>query len=586
MVRRVGGVLVVSVALTLVAAACSYNAQPTTVVHLANPGKCVAVDIAAAPATASLLGDVATRYNGSPAANLQSGGCAFVRISTVDSSVAMRELVDNWPDAERLGPPPVAWVPGSSMWGQLLDARLAAKHSPAIAPNGTPFAHSPLVIAMPAPMATALDYPHRAIGWRDLEQLAHDPRGWAAYGHPEWGPFRLGKGNPNWSTTGLDQTVALDASPAAGGNPSLLEQSVVYYSDTTQVYFDNWQRLAAKNTKSALTYLSAAITDERSVVAYDTGHAQADVALDGHATRPTVPLVAIYPKDASIESDNPIIVLRASWASAAARAGARSFTKFALQPAAQAKVAAAGYRPARGTEPTKLLTPGNGVDPKARSTAVAPSSPAAIEQALAHWAADRRPAQLLFLFDLSDSMGDPADPAKPHGPTKIDLARRALTDALDQLGPTDDVGLRTFTTKVTNSASPNWHDVVASGPLSERQTALQQAIAALTPAQGSPLYAATRDAFDQVARHVDPRGINGVVLLTDGYNEDDHDTDLDALLTHLGANPSVHVFTITYSNDADAATLRRIAQATDAWNFDARDTSDLAEVLPRALASF
>ena len=46
------------------------------------------------------------------------------------------------------------------------------------------------------------------------------------------------------------------------------------------------------------------------------------------------------------------------------------------------------------------------------------------------------------------------------------------------------------------------------------------------------------------------------------------------------------MFTITYSNDADSRTLRKIAQATNAWNFDARDTSDLADVLPRALASF
>jgi Ca-activated chloride channel family protein len=256
------------------------------------------------------------------------------------------------------------------------------------------------------------------------------------------------------------------------------------------------------------------------------------------------------------------------------------------QPAVQVKVAAAGFRPARGAARSDVIATRNGVDPAPHTSSVAPASPAAIEQALAHWQTDRRRARVLFLFDVSDSMGDLADPSKPQGPTKIQRARSALTAALGQLSSDDEIGLRTFTTNVTNSPSPNWSDVVPSGPLAVRRRALDRAIASLTPQQGSPLYAATRDAFDQVARGADPRRIDSVVVLTDGYNEDDHDNNLNALLSHLASQPDVRVFTITYSNDADSGTLRRIAQATNAWNFDARDTIDLADVLPRALASF
>ena len=582
---RVRTALVLGIGLALATSACAYHKE-TTVVHLADPGKCVPVDVAAAPETSSLLGDAASRFNGSAAARLPNGACAFVRVMTVDSPVALRELIDNWPDSERLGPPPVAWVPGSTMWGQLLNAELTDRHGSPIAPNGTPFARSPLVVAMPAPMADALDYPRHPIGLRDLEQLAHDPRGWAARGHPEWDPFRLGKGNPYWSTTGLDETVALDAAPPAQTDPRLLEQSVAYYSDTTQVYFDTWQRLGAKSKTRALQYLSAVITDERAVVAYNTGHDQGDVALDAHRARPKVPLVAIYPKDASIESDNPVIVLHAPWASVAQRAGARRFTKFLLEAASQAKVAAAGYRPAPVAERRDLLTSRNGVDPAARANPVAPASPAAIEQALSHWQSERRPARLMFVFDVSDSMGDAADPAKPHGPTKIALARAAVSGALGELAAGDRIGLREFTTGIVGSPSPNWRELVPSGPLSVRRPALQDAIAALTPQKSAPLYAATRDAFDEIARRADPRAINGVVVLTDGYNEDDHDTNLDALLAHLATNTNVRVFTIAYSNDADVTTLRKLAQATNAQSFDARDTTDLADVVSRALASF
>ncbi len=124
------------------------------------------------------------------------------------------------------------------------------------------------------------------------------------------------------------------------------------------------------------------------------------------------------------------------------------------------------------------------------------------------------------------------------------------------------------------------------GPLATRHAALDSAIAALTPQQGSALYTATRDAFDAVAAHADPQQIDGIVLLTDGYNEDDSNTDLHGLLVHLTTNRDVHIFTVTYSNDADLATLVKIAQATNAANSDARDTRDLADLLPRAFASF
>ena len=38
--------------------------------------------------------------------------------------------------------------------------------------------------------------------------LAKDPQGWGAKGHPEWGTFKLGKTNPNFSTSGLSATIA------------------------------------------------------------------------------------------------------------------------------------------------------------------------------------------------------------------------------------------------------------------------------------------------------------------------------------------------------------------------------------------
>ncbi len=572
---------VAAVALVASTAACGYT-KPKPGIPLANPGRCVPVDIAAPGTTAPVLRDIAGRFNASSAARA-GGSCAFVRVETVDSPVALRQLSENWPDVVRLGPAPVAWVPGSTMWAQLLDARLGERNLAPIAATGEPFARSPLVIAMPAPMAQALGYPQRPITWSELAQLARDPRGWGVYGHSEWGAFRLGKANPNWSTTALDQTVASDTSASLRAAAPALERSVEYYSDSTTTYFDNWRRLATKSVPRALAYLSAAISDERSVAAYNRGHLQTEISLVGRDAKPALPLVAIYPSDGTIDCDNPIVTLTASWVTPAARAGAQRFATFSLEPAAQAEVAGTGYRPGRGAPRADILNRADGTDPDARANTVAPASPLDIVQALSHWQQNRRPGRVLVLFDVSDSMDDTVTYG---GPTKLNLARAALKNALDQLAPGDDIALRIFTTKLANPASPDWLDLVPGGPLTTRRSAIERALSTLKAGAGSPLYAAVRDAYASAARAADGKRIDGVVVLTDGYDEDDHGPKLDALLRQLGTNPDVHVFPIGFSTQSDYTTLTKFAQVTNATIYNARNVPDIDDAFARALANF
>jgi Ca-activated chloride channel homolog len=58
---------------------------------------------------------------------------------------------------------------------------------------------SPLVIAMPEPPARALGWPNTKLGWADILAEANSTRGWAAHGHPEWGLFKFGQTNPDFS---------------------------------------------------------------------------------------------------------------------------------------------------------------------------------------------------------------------------------------------------------------------------------------------------------------------------------------------------------------------------------------------------
>ena len=110
---------------------------------------------------------------------------------------------------------PTAWSPASSLWGRLLDYDADQTWAPADSPS---LMRTPLVIAMWEPMAKALGWPDKRLGFADLLRLARSGKGWAAYGHPEFGPFRLVHTNPDFSTSGLS-AVAAEYLTATGRRP-------------------------------------------------------------------------------------------------------------------------------------------------------------------------------------------------------------------------------------------------------------------------------------------------------------------------------------------------------------------------------
>ena len=214
---------------------------------------------------------------------------------------------------------------------------------------------TPVVLAMPEPMAKALGWPDNPIGWSDLLTLANAPGGWAAKGHPEWGAFKLGKTNPNVSTSGLSATIG--AFVAATGTSSDLtldtlkeprvrnfvagvEKSVAHYGDTALTFLANLQR--ADDAGAALGYVSAVAVEEKSVVDYNAGNPTGDLQTMGQHGKPKVPLVAIYPKEGTLNSDSPYAVLQAPWSDAGKQAGAGDFLAYLHEPAAQQMFTDAG----------------------------------------------------------------------------------------------------------------------------------------------------------------------------------------------------------------------------------------------------
>jgi Ca-activated chloride channel family protein len=149
------------------------------------------------------------------------------------------------------------------------------------------------------------------------------------------------------------------------------------------------------------------------------------------------------------------------------------------------------------------------------------------------------------------------------------------------------MGLWTFTTDLPtpDTITSNLVDV---GPLAQTRQRIVDAIAALTPLNGTPLYAATRTAADVMNAEQDPSSINAVVVLTDGRNEYS-DNDLDRLLRELAAGAQengVRVFTIAYGPDADLDTLRQISEASRAAAYDARNPTSIDKVFSDVLSNF
>lgn len=550
---------------------------------------CATVVVAASSDKASLMAEAAERYNSTD--RTVGGTCYGIAVDDMASGVAESRLTEaGWESA--WGPAPDAWSPGASTWLQLLRNDRSAHDRPDILPAEIrSAASSPVVLAMPQPMAEALGWPDAELGWSDLLTLADDPRGWAAKGHPEWGQFKLGKTNPNVSTSGLAATVG--AFVAATGTSSDLtldslkdprvrdfaagvEKSVVHYGDTTLTFLANLQR--ADDAGAALGYVSAVAVEEKSVIDYNAGNPRGDLDTKGQHGKPRVPLVAVYPREGTLVSDHPFAVLQAPWTDPGKRAGAGDFLEYLREPAQQELFTGEGFRsydgrPGPVVSDSEYLRDDVGI-------VLSPPSPPVLSAVRDTWAQLRKPARVLLVLDVSGSMGSSAG----GGRTRLELAQAAAVHGLAQLSDTDEVGLWVFPAQGT----VYWQEIPIA-PLRPQRQEMTRRIQQLIPRGGTPLYAVIRQASDVVRAGAGSGMINAIVVMTDGKNEYPDDNDIDGLVRQLGdraVEDGVRVFTIAYGQDADLDGVRRISEASLAAAYDATDPQTIDAVFTNVLSNF
>ena len=555
----------------------------------ADAAGCTQVKLAASSEKAELLKGIAADYRNTGAQI--DGRCVFIDVFSKSSGGAAEALARGWQDSD--GPRPDVWSPASSSWVVLLKHRGDSKLVPADVPR---IAQTPLVIAMPKPMAEKLGWPQKSLGWGDVIALSKDPAGWGKYGQPQWGAFRLGKTNPNFSTSGLNATIGTYFA-ATGLSSDLtaedvkaqktldyvksVEASVVHYGDTTLTFLANLQQ--ADDGGQGLTYISAVTVEEKSVWDYNKGNPSGDPKTLGKHKPPQIPLVAIYPKEGTLVSDNPYVVLGAGWVDAAKRNAAADFLKFVQQPAQQKKFEQAAFRSFEG-KPGAEITVGNGLLAAEPKAVIDPPAPSVLDLVQKSWNANRKRARVIMVVDVSGSMKETVGNS---GESKLSLAKRAATKALDQFSPDDELTLWAFSTRLTPTAP--YIELVSNRTLRDGIVEFKSQISALVPRSGTALYASTRAAVAVARKQFAPDRINAVIVLTDGKNEYPPDNDLDGLVASLQTEDeeqAVRVFTIAYGDQADLGVLRRIADASRGAAYDAKDPASIDKVFTAVVSNF
>ena len=284
---------------------------PTTATAVAEPPSgAVVVTFDYSPEKEAMFTPLVRAFNASGAT--AGGKKVFVKAKSVASGDSEHAIAKGTSK-------PVAWSPASSLWGRLLNYEADRAY---VGDDNPSLVRTPLVIAMWEPMAKALGWPKKKLGFNDILKLAQSGAGWGDFGHPEFGDFKLVHTNPDFSTAGLSSVVAeyysatgkkeglVEADIAkARAKVKAIESSIVHYGDTTLFIQDQLK-------KEGPGYASAVALEEATLVDFNLHRGDRDR------------LVAIYPREGTFYSDDPYITLDAPWVTPAQKEGSAAFQEF------------------------------------------------------------------------------------------------------------------------------------------------------------------------------------------------------------------------------------------------------------------
>ncbi|PXW31398.1 UNVERIFIED_CONTAM: von Willebrand factor type A domain-containing protein [Williamsia faeni] len=321
----------------------------------------------------------------------------------------------------------------------------------------------------------------------------------------------------------------------------------------------------------AATSDSATVVSEQNFIDYQRGN-------------PNSGLSASVPSDGTVVLDFPML----NTASAARKeivdeAGKELLDVVASSTGAEA-LTAAGFR----TSMDAAAPPGGVGD----VTVLTLSDPDREAKALRQWAVLGVPIRTLVVEDVSGSMSSAAGAS-----TRADMLVDASMNGLKLFPNSTALGAWLFSIDLGGKGQ-DWMPLAQIEPLDAEgadgethREYLESQILTLPDRVGGAtgLYDTTLAAFKEVQNSYDPNYSNSVIILTDGQNEDPNSIGLDELLAELKrledpARP-VLVLTIGITEDADAVSLKKIADATGGTSYIAETPADISSVFVDAVAA-
>ncbi len=440
--------------------------------------------------------------------------------------------------------------PASEAFLRLGNAQSRAKTGKNLVGETRSLILSPVVIALWRPMAEALGWGREPIGWSNVLQLAQNPAGWSALGHPEWGRFRFGHTHPDYSNSGLISLLA-ETYAATGKSNALtladvarpetarfvagIESAVVHCGSSTGFF-------GKRMVSGGPGYLSAAVLYENMVIEANSAR-----------PAPRFPLVALYPKEGTIWSDHPVGLVEREWLTPERREAAQVYMDYLLARPQQERALHFGFRPSAVDVPLGApIDAAHGVDPKEPQTTLEVPPVEVIDAVRTLFRQAKKRSDVLLVLDVSGSMDDER---------KLENAQAGAQQLLDLLDPEDTFSLLTF------NAEASWasRDVALK---SGRET-VRRILQGLFAAGGTALYDAVAEGYEHQRENAETqraqeRGtISAIVVLSDG-DDTDSAVKLDELLSRVrsrGEEGGIRIFTIGYGKGAKREVLEAIAEA-------------------------
>lgn len=545
MVKRFRGLWWLLAGLMLPAVACSLGQSDGP------PRNAVQIEVMSNTSLSGWLAEAVTAFNAAEM-EMDSGDPVYVNLlPAVEAGQAVVDLRDGETS-------PTLWIPDDRVWANVLADQGNARYQA----DCVSVAQSPLVIALWRPVAEALGWPGRDLGWLDIGSLAADASAWTYYSGDEYGEtLRLGHTHPGLSATGTSTLLAI-VQAAQGKTEAvslndiqqpIVQASVGAFEGGVAWFSSDTDGLGQAMAERGPSFLGAGIMYESTVLQYGNGSDP-----DG--------LVPIYPFEGTFVAAHPACIDRD--ASSEQRAAAGIFRDYLISAAAQELAAAKGLRPVNSSvQASAPLDAAHGADLSQPQVVFGAPTVETLYFIQELWQTARKDVNLVMLLDVSGSMEG----------SKMENMRQAAIQFVQQMGDEDHLTLIAFSNVLNVVAD---HQQVGLA----REIIIAE-IEALDARGDTALYDAIGLGAEKIAETSSSQTANALVVLSDGLDTYSFRYSFDEDLINAATANDTTVFTIAYGSDADEALMQELAQRAFG-NFYLGDEASIAGIYQEMSAAF